>query len=108
MFSFVLSFACVVSFVESFVSFVASSEWVAESNRDVVVVVESFSSILSCPSVVVVVIVVTVAVVSSVALAFVLSLSFTLSFVLVFALYFVDCINVHRCLSTSEVCCHAG
>ena len=68
LFSFVLSFA----FVVSFASFVASSEWIAEANRTVVVVVESCSSILSFSFVVDVVTVVAVAVVSSVAFAFVI------------------------------------
>ena len=47
LFSFVLSFDLVVSFAEYFISFVASSEWISEADRTVVVIVESFSSILS-------------------------------------------------------------
>ena len=109
LFSFALSFAFAVSFAESFVSFVASSEWIAEADRTVVVAIEPFSSILCFSFVVDVVTVVSVAVVSSVAFAFVLSFSFAFSFVtVVLAFSYVDCINVHRCLSTTEACCHAG
>ena len=90
---------CCVLPAESFVSFVASSEWIAKANRIVVVVIESFSSILSFSFVADVVTVVSVAVVSSVAFAFVLSFSFAFSFVTVVLTFsFVDSINVHGCL----------
>ena len=104
--SFVLSFV-VVSFAESFVSFVASSKWIAKANRIVVVVVESFCSLLSFSFVVDAVTVVAVAVVSSVAFAFVLSFSFPfVTVVLPFS--FVDCVNVHGCLSSTKACCYTG
>ena len=99
---FLCSFLC-------FVSSIASSEWIAEADRTVVIAIESFSSILSFSFVIGVVTVVSVAAVSSVAFAFVLSFSFAFSFVtVVLAFSFVDCINVHGCLSTPEACCHAG